>query len=379
MNNMKTLNIGFARIHLEKGERRDFLPGFISHLSQNGWNIKLEHGIGEEIGLNEKVYLNAVPSAEFVSQEEIYQQDYVIVLRYPGDTLVRTMRSGSCLISMLHFPTRPDRVSLMNDLNIEGVAIDMIKDDSGRRLVENLKSVGWNGVGIAFQVLSDIYPAPGFDSPYRMPIKVTLLGPGAVGIQAVQAAARYGDDGLHDHMADLGVPGVQVTVLDYDFTRHENIMLNILSETDILIDATQRQDTSQVIIPNAWISVMPDHAVLLDLSVDPYDFSSDHYSIKGIEGMPQGNLDQYIFSLDDQAWDAIPKNVSTKNRRYAVSCYSWPGIYPRECMQVYGKQLRPILRTISDAGGIERIRKHGKYFHRAISKAMLSQWETWLE
>ena len=377
---MKSLNIGFARMHLEKGEVRDFLPGFVSHLSQYGWNVKLEHGLGTGIGLNEKVWtLNAVPSVEFVSQDEVYRQDYVLVLRYPNDTLLQKMKKGSCLISMLHFPTRPDRVELMKSLGLEGVAIDMVKDDFGRRLVENLKSVGWNGVGVAFQVLREIYPSPGFESPYRPPIKVTLLGPGAVGIQAVQAAARYGDDGLHHYMAEKEVPGVQVNVLDYDFTRHKNIMLNLLAETDILIDASQRPDTSLPIIPNEWISIMPEHAVLLDLSVDPYDSSPDHYSIKGIEGMPQGNLDQYVFPPDDPAYGSIPGQVSKENRRYAVSCYSWPGLYPTECMQVYGNQLKPILRTIIEAGGINRIRRHGKYFHRAISKAMLSQWETWLD
>ena len=366
-------------MHLEEGERRDFLPGFVSYLAQNGWEVKLEQGLGIDIGLDENTYLNAAPSVEFVDHEEIYKQDYVIILRYPGDESLKKMKKGSCLISMLHFPTRPDRVELMNKLGLEGIALDMIKDDSGRRLVENLRSVGWNGVGIAFQVLKDVYPAPGFESPYRSPIKVTLLGPGAVGIQAVQAAARYGDDGLHQYMADKGIPGVQVTVLDYDFTRYKDIMLNILNDTDILIDASQRLDTSTPIIPNDWISSMPDHAVLLDLSVDPYDFSHNHYAIKGIEGIPQGNLDKYIFPPDDPAYDLIPDHVSKRYRRHAVSCYSWPGLYPKECMQIYGSQLRPIMNTLVDAGGTKRIRRYGKYFHRAISRAMLSQWKTWLE
>lgn len=82
---MNSLNIGFAKMHLEEGERRDFLPGFVSYLAQNGWKIKLEKGLGADIGLDENTYLNAAPSVDFVDQEEIYKQDYVIVLRYPGD------------------------------------------------------------------------------------------------------------------------------------------------------------------------------------------------------------------------------------------------------------------------------------------------------
>jgi hypothetical protein len=48
----------------------------------------------------------------FASLEEVYQQDIVLVLRYPGDEKVRWMRPGACLVSMLHYPTRPGRVEL---------------------------------------------------------------------------------------------------------------------------------------------------------------------------------------------------------------------------------------------------------------------------
>jgi len=370
----KTLTIGFARMHEEAGEKRDFMPRFMADLERHGYQIFFEYGLGSLMGLNEKDYLHVVPSARFVSRDEIYQKDYVVILRYPGDDLVRSMPPASCLISMLHLPTRPARVELMRSLGIEGLAIDMIKDDSGRRLVENLRSVGWNGVGVAFQLMRRIYPEPGFESPERPPIKVTVLGPGEVGVHAIQSAARYGDETLHHDFAALGIPGVRVCVLDYDLTGFETMMLDILKETDILIDATQRLDPAAPIIPNKWIQVMPGHAILLDLSVDPYNFTSTHYSVKGIEGIPQGNLDKYIFTPNDPAYNLIPESIDTTNRRHVIACYSWPGLYPKECMLVYGSQLRPILRTIIEAGGIKRIDPHGNFFHRAIARGMLSQW-----
>ena len=80
-------------------------------------------------------------------------------------------------------------MALLQTLGLEAVSLDTVRDDTGRRLVENLRSVAWNGIEAAFNVLEKIYPEPGFESPKRQPIRVTLLGAGAVGIQVVQAAA----------------------------------------------------------------------------------------------------------------------------------------------------------------------------------------------
>jgi len=180
---------------------------------------------------------------------------------------------------------------------------------------------------------------------------------------------------LWQTLARRGVPGVQVTAVDYDLTGREETMQSILSRTDILIDATQRPDLSKIVIPNEWIGLMPEHAVLVDLSVDPYSCEVDPPEVKGIEGMPQGNLDQFVFMPDDTVYDRIPDCVSTKHKRHAVSCYSWPGIHPKQCMSLYGEQIRPIMRSIIDRGGVKNINSQARYFDRAIKRALLSNWE----
>ena len=114
--------------------------------------------------------------------------------------------------------------------------------------------------------------------------------------------------------------------------------------------------------------------MIVDLSVDPYLCDSEPIVVKGIEGIPQGNLDQYVFLPDDQAFDRIPDCVTTTNRRHTVSCYSWPGIHPKSCMKVYGKQIQPILRNIIEKASIQYISPQGEFYQRAISRAMLSQW-----
>ena len=367
------INIGLPRIHMEAGERRDFLPSFVAHLVKNGANVVLEHDYGIGLGYTQDDYQKHARGIRFSPVEEVYQQDYVLVLRYPGDEKVRWMRPGACLISMLHFSTRPHRVEFLRSLELEAISLDSIRDDTGRRLVENLRAVAWNGTEVAFRVLRSIYPPPGIESPNRPAIQVTLLGAGAVGMHAMQAAIRYGDDSYWKRLAANGIPGVQLTVVDYDLTNQHVLMQEILRRTDLLIDATQRPEAIMPVIPNEWIGFMASHAVLLDLSADPYDCNSVPRTVKGIEGVPQGNLDQYIFPPDDPAYDALPNCVDARNRRHAVSCYSWPGIYPKKCMDTYGKQIAPLMRCLIECGGANCIDPNGTYFQRAVTRGMLSR------
>lgn len=371
---MAGIRIGLPQMYKEPGEKRDFLPAFVSLLSHQGAQLFLEHGYGSELGYSEGDYLHAAPAISFVPHKEAFRKDYVLVLRCPYENELRLMHPGSCLISMLHYPTRPQRVALLRSLQLEGISLDSLKDDSGRRLVENLRSVAWNGINAAFQTLMKIYPAPGFDSPQRPPIKVTLLGAGAVGMNVVQAAVRYGNDKLRKRLVEAGVSGVQVNVVDYDVTPLGDYMIELLKQTDILVDATQRPDPSLPVIPNDWIQYLPQHAVLLDLSVDPYQCKVKPFYVKGIEGIPQGNLDHYVFPPDDPAFEVIPECIPRQHRRWSVSCYSWPGITPKECMEVYGRQIRPVISTLIDKGGIQNISPEGRFFERAIARAQLSRW-----
>lgn len=367
-----SIRIGLPRTQVELGERRDFLPKFVAKVCKRGAKVVLEHGYGSGMGFTEQDYFTADMGIRFVTREEAFQEEYVLVLRYPGDQAIQMMRPGACLISMLHYPTRPQRVKYMRSLGIEALSLDSIKDDNGKRLVENLRLVAWNGIEAAFKLLRTTYPPPGFENPERLPVRITLLGAGAVGAHVIQAAVCYGDNNLRKRLVAAGVPGVLVSVVDYDLTNHTNIMLELLSRTDILVDATQRRDPTVPVIPNNWIAYMPQHSVLLDLSVDPYD--CEHNYVKGIEGIPQGNLDQFTFLPDDPAYDSLPDCVQTRHRRYAVSCYSWPGIYPQECMEIYGNQIQPLIRVLTESNGLENVRANGRFFERALSRAQLSRW-----
>jgi len=366
------LTVGLPLMHVESGEKRCFLPKLVGCIEKYGAQVMLEHGYGREMGLSDSDYQQAAPSLVYADNIEVYQQDVVFILRCPDEERIRSLRHGACLISMLHYATRPKRIKLLREWGLEAISLDSISDDSGRRLVENFNAVAWNGMEAAFSLMQKIYPHPGFFSPTRHPIQVTLVGAGNLGAHTVRAAVRYGNLALQEELSRSNVPGVIVSAVDADITNHTGVMRGLLAKTDILVDASSRADTTRAIIPNSWLSYLPSHAVILDLCVDPYQQIGDQFHTKGIEGIPQGNLDHYVFAPDDPVFDTIPTHIPSSEKRHTVSCYSWPGIHPLACMQVYSAQLHPVMRTLVSKDGPQGIRQDGNFFERAISRALLS-------
>ena len=302
------LTFGFPTMHKEAGERRDFLPPVIHLLSDLGCEVYVESGIGSGMGYHDEDYLSS-SRIHVVDEDAAYRQDVVVVLRAPIGKFEK-VRRGATLISMLHFPTRPARVKHLEELGIEAVGLDTIEDDEGRRLVVNSKAVAWNGLEAAFAMLERGWPR--FTSPARAPVRVTVMGAGDIGKHAVEAATKYGEPERFDRLMRDGVPGVEVVTIGRNLTCDEAYLWQRLSTTDVLVDATQRHDPSVPLIRNDRLGLLPPHAVICDLVVDPYLLDADPPTVRGIEGIPQGNLDRYTFEVDDPAWDQLPPGVPTE-------------------------------------------------------------------
>jgi alanine dehydrogenase len=367
----RDLAFGFPRMHKEPGERRDFLPELVGTIADLGCAVVVESGIGADMGYRDEDYTSRSPRIRLGDERTCFEQDVVVVLRAPIGKF-DWVRRGATLVAMLHFPTRPARVRHLEDLGIQAISLDTIEDDEGRRLVVNSKAVAWNGLEAAFETLERTWPL--LTSRDRDPVRVTVMGAGEIGKHAVEAAIKYGNAERSELLTRYGLPGVEVVTIGRNLTCDEDYLRARLGMTDVLVDATQRHDPSVPLVRNEWIGLMPQHAVICDLVVDPYLLTVDPPTVRGIEGIPQGNLDRFIFDVDDPSWDELPPQIANAERRPVVSCYSWPGVHPKRCMELYGKQLAPLLETLIEMGGFEHVRPDGSFHERALCRGSLRSW-----
>ena len=364
--------VGFPRMLNEPGELRVFLPEFIQQIANLGLKVYVEEGYGSRSGYAFGDFKSGNIAVRQCSHEEAYQQDLVIILRVPSPAELRMMRSGAILISMLHFSTRPMRVELLNELGIKAISMDSIVDSRNIRLVENMKAVAWNGLEAAFDVLEKRWD--GTSRPDGLPARVLILGAGMVGKHAMEAATKLGNiERNNDHVA-AGGPGSIAISVGRSITSSPQTMERLMREADVLVDASQRRDPSVPLIPNEWIAWLPDHAIVVDLSVDPYLLGNDPPTVRGVEGIPQGNLDQYIFGPDDPNWEkTVPESVLSVHRRTTVTCYSWPGIHSQACMEHYARQLRPFVEVLARKS-YDDLSLNAGYFERALYWGTLKEW-----
>ncbi len=364
--------VGLPKIKKEKNEKRVFLPEFVQLLVGLGAEIYIEIDYGRELGLSFNDFCKHSLSVHQCSREEAFQKDTMLVLRAPEREEFDMLKRGSILISMLHYKTRPWRVSRLEELGIKAISLDSIVDDNNLRLVEDMRAVAWNGLDTAFSVIEKYNPT--FSRSDGLPYTTLILGTGIVGKYAVDAATKLGNVERNERIMREDGSGSIALVVGRNNSNKPEVMQRLIKQADILVDATRRRNPSLAVIPNDWISWLPEHAVIIDLAVDPYLLNDDPPVVRGIEGIPRGNLDKYVFTPVDPDWErTIPPQIPKNHRRTVVSCYSWPGIFPEECMKHYARQLSPLMEVLFQKG-YEGLSLEGGYFERALCHATLHEW-----
>lgn len=367
------IRIGFPRMHKEANEKRDFLPRFFRQLMNEKAELYLEEGYGSGMGLSGSDYLRENPRIKFVEHRDCYTKDMVIVLRAPEIHEIELMQEGSILMSMLHYPTREKRTELLKKKNIYGVSMDSVRNDLMERIIVNYAGTSGNGIEMAFRELSK--SMKNFYSRDREIINVSIIGLGMVGLTAAKAAKMYGSPDINEKMNKIGAKGVLVKMLPRNITCDKYELIQLLKSTDILVDASTRNITSEYIIENELIKYMKPSSIILDLTADPYLTDVDPIQVKAVEGIPTGTLDKMVFYPEDDEYSFIPPSVSTVYRRVVVSCNAWPGLNAVECMRLYGKQLTPLVKMLIRNNIKETIEHSDSFFMRAAYRGSIEYFE----
>ncbi len=349
-------NFGFISMRFEKKEVRDFRPSFFKNLRNLTQKIYLDYGYGEKLGFHEKDYVSANPNIIFRNRFEVFKKDCVITIRTPDFDELLFLNQNAVFMSMLHYSTRKKRNEFLLKKKINLISMDSITDDSGKRLIQNYEGTVENAFNVAYGEIFNYIKDKEF-------VRVLVIGSGEIGKIAVDKAIK------------LSLKPVIVETIGKNITSNINIVNHILQKTDILVDASKREDSTKYIIKNESIKYLPEEAIILDISADDYDVNIDPIQVKGIEGIPTGTIDKYVFNINSDEYDRIPRDVYSSNRRKVISCNAWPAVNPHNCLTVYENQILPFINTLSecDFNKLDLVSKD--YYIRALARGKYEYWE----
>ena len=86
--------VGFPAIRNFGNDPRDFIPDLFRFMDRYDCEFYLEKGYGERLGYTEEDYKAASDKVRFVSREEAFDQEIVMILKNPEPEDLEMLRDG---------------------------------------------------------------------------------------------------------------------------------------------------------------------------------------------------------------------------------------------------------------------------------------------
>lgn len=273
---MNSLSIGIPKEITYQENRVPLSPMAVQLLVDQGHSIQLESGCGEKANFTDLDYSSAGGEI-LVDKESIFKNDIILKVAPPTDDEIGYMKPNQILISALQMVrTKESMVKQLISKNITAIGYELIRDDEGALPIIRCMSeiAGRSSVLIAAEYLSNFNAGKGelFGGiPGVQPTKVVIIGAGAVGEYAAQAA--------------IGL-GASVKLFDNNINKLRRIEKNLgsrissstiipktlakaISECDVAIGALRSPlGYSPCVVTEEMVTQMRDQAIIIDVSID---------------------------------------------------------------------------------------------------------------
>lgn len=273
---MNSLSIGIPKEITYQENRVPLSPMAVQLLVDQGHSIQLESGCGEKANFTDLDYSSAGGEI-LVDKESIFKNDIILKVAPPTDDEIGYMKPNQILISALQMVrTKESMVKQLISKNITAIGYELIRDDEGALPIMRCMSeiAGRSSVLIAAEYLSNFNAGKGelFGGiPGVQPTKVVIIGAGAVGEYAAQAA--------------IGL-GASVKLFDNNINKLRRIEKNLgsrissstiipktlakaISECDVAIGALRSPlGYSPCVVTEEMVTQMRDQAIIIDVSID---------------------------------------------------------------------------------------------------------------
>lgn len=158
--------------------------------------ITVETGAGEAPGYADKEYVEAGAETGEDRKALAASADLLLAVNFPPDEVIRGMKKGSAVISFMWALQHADRVKMLQECNVTGVAMDTIPRISRAQSMDALSSMsniaGYRAAIIGADTLNRYMPMMMTAAGTIPPARVLVLGAGVAGLQAIATAKRLG-------------------------------------------------------------------------------------------------------------------------------------------------------------------------------------------
>jgi len=263
------------------------------------------HRVFVEKGLGAKIF---IPDSEYEShgarvtgnRKELFRKALVVKLKPPMPAEFKLLRNN-LLFCMLHAEQYPQYVRMLKDAGSKAIAMELIRNRAGERLISCCEMAGEQGMLMAYHLAKK--------SPAEC--NVLMLGYGSVATGALRIAFNL---------------GAKVKILcksEYKYIRH------FLRHQDIVVNAIcwpkEERENKVYLITKDMLCLLNKGAIILDLSVDyPSPIESCHPTL----------IDRPTYDVDGITH---------------ISIFGYPGLAPISSAARYSRQILPILLKIASS------------------------------
>ena len=269
------VKIGVPRETKDQEFRVGMTPDGVRALVEDGHRVLVERGAGEGSGFPDAAYAEA--EAALIATEEAWSApELVVKVKEPNPAEIQRLRRGQTLFTYLHLAAAPDLARALLDSGVIGIAYETIHSPDGTFpvLAPMSEVAGRLATQIGVTLLQKNQGGKGLlvgGVPGVPRGRVTVIGAGIVGINAVRVAHALG--------AEVDVLDVDLRRLTYLydifsgdlntlFSNRANIERSVLT-SDLVVGAVYVHGRrAPMLVSEKLVERMAPGSVVVDVAVD---------------------------------------------------------------------------------------------------------------
>ncbi len=268
--------IGIPKEIKNQEYRAGLVPAGVRELVHNGHKVVVQTTVGEGIGFNDEAY-TAVGAKVVAGAEDVFAQaDMIIKVKEPQPNECEMLKEEQIIFTFLHLAPDPQQAKGLIDSKCIAIAYETVTDDfGGLPLLAPMSEVaGRMSVQVGAQALEKENKGAGIllgGVPGVAPAKVTIIGGGVVGVNAVRMAT-----GLEAEVTVIDKSSKRLRTLDEQFnSRIKTICPTVesieqyVTDSDLVIGAVLVPGAAAPrLVTRQTLGKMRPGSVVVDVAID---------------------------------------------------------------------------------------------------------------